>query len=340
MLSQSQHMRVAQRLRRKGEFKMRSLVTEIREVHWACQTVRGRVTSGSEVEFDHIDGVLIALDHALVSIRTLDKEVFQKSHPPAYEQLRSTRGQVVRGLTAPRDAAVHSAEVVDPDIPRAVGPISDLFIVYPRWKERSAIAPDAFPRTASGVLAAYDAEVAGRYLQDTLFDALRFFDTCDRDLVARDAEGQIEGLPLPPLPVPGYHRLHPDWPSHEEVEGAIRANARACPPGGTRRRVEGTVDAGDHGTVLCGYTEVGGGSALAFIEPIAQVVADIRMGYLYEISLGGATRPVEERGGALFVAGTSLEKVGLSEVSDLATWQTWATLAMSDAEYYRRQRIP
>lgn len=330
---------IAAHLRRKAQFKMRSLVSEIRDVHWARQTVLGRLQPGGMIEFNHIDYVLIALDHALVSIRTLDL-VFQDSDASAYDVLRGQRGQVVRGLTAPRNAAIHAAEVIDPDITRGVGPAHGQFIIFPRWKDRSVIPNSAFAKTAPRSLEAYDMAVAGRHLHDTLFDALKFFDTCDSHLLTRDDEGQIEGLPLPPLPIPVYCRVHPDWPSHEEVDERISAKVAITPPAGLKRRVDGFVETDAHGTYVCGYTELMVGRTKAFTEPVGQVMVDVQMGYVYEAAIAGVTHVIDGNSGKLVVASIRLQESGWSDLTNTDPWLAWADLAATDAAYYREQRMP
>jgi hypothetical protein len=234
-------MRIDSRLERKARLKMRGLVDEINDVHEAGQRAEGRVMAGATVEIVDADDFLNALDQALVTIRTIDKEIFERSDAPAYEMLRRSDGAVVRGLTAPRNAAVHFHDVIDPDVKRAVGPIDGRFIIFPRWKTRNDIPADAFAKTAAGTLTAFDAAVGGRNVTDTLLDAVKFFDECDDSLLERSPDGQIKGLPLAPLPIGGYHRLHPDWPTHEEAHDKIRAGAASAIPIGTERLVKGVV---------------------------------------------------------------------------------------------------
>jgi len=333
-------MQVTARLRRKGELKLRALVTEITNVHKACQEVDGQIVPGGHVEFEHIDHVVNALDHALVSIRTLDHEVFEASNKREYLALRDHDGAVVRGLTAPRNAAVHSGDVIDPDLARAVGPIERRFIIFPRWKQRAAISGGAFAKTASGALAAYDVSVAGRTLLDTLFDALAFFDRCDPSLVDRAADGAIVGLPLAPLPIAGYCRLHPDWPSHEEVDARIRRDVTAAPPSGSERRVDGFVRTASIATNLCGYTQITDVYAQAFTEPVAQVVADIAMGYVYKVDVDGSSIALRVEQGALLVDGERFDIGRLPDLTSTEPWMGWAQLAAGDASYYRSQRRP
>ena len=333
-------MDVTADLRRKGQLKLRGLISEIAEVHHACQSVAGQVVPGGNVEFEHIDHVVNALDHALVSIRTLDLEVFENSDATSYRAARERDGHVVRGLTAPRNAAVHSGEVIDPDLARAVGPLRDRFIVFPRWKQRAAIPANAFNRTSAQAIAAYDAAVAGRTVLDTFFDALSFFDRCDPTLLDRDTRGGIIGLPLAPLPIPGYCRLHPDWPSSEEVDANIRREFSSALPFGIRRRVDGYVRLPTGEMHLCGYTQLSESFSKTFTEPVAQVTADVADGYRYELALDGIARELGANGVALTMAGRSLDLSQLVDLTPIEPWSRWAECAANDAAYYRAARHP
>lgn len=229
-------MKVAADRVRKGELKLRALVDEIRRFSHACRTIRGTLAPGSAVDIEHIDEVINAVDNALVAIRTLDLEVFEKSDPTAYRALRSTdpQGGVVRALTGPRNSAVHHPQVIDPDLDRVVGPIDDVFIIFPKWKHRSELPTETFqyatgPKKGQPIaayIAAFDTFAAGRRVLDTLMDAFSFFDRCDPAIADRDDDGNLRGFLLPPLPIGEYLRLGPDWPDHAVVDHNIRTTAR------------------------------------------------------------------------------------------------------------------
>jgi hypothetical protein len=80
---------------------MRRLIHEVNELHRSCQEVPGRVVPGGTVEFDDLDTVMFALDHALVSVRTLD-QLFEGAHKVVYVDFRTKQGMVIDGLVAPR----------------------------------------------------------------------------------------------------------------------------------------------------------------------------------------------------------------------------------------------
>lgn len=132
-------MRVAGDRIRKGELKMLALATEIRDVWDACASVVGSPVPGGTLDLHDLDRVVVALDHALVTIRTLDLEVFDASDQAAYRAARddpaSRQGRTVRALTAPRNSAVHHADVIDPDVASAAGPVPGTegrYLINPR----------------------------------------------------------------------------------------------------------------------------------------------------------------------------------------------------------------
>ena len=94
-----------------------------------------------DVSENSIFDVLNWLRRALTSLRSLDYEVFTKSDKVAYEAVRATdpRGMAVRGLTAPRNNAVHNPEVVDPGVDRAMGPFGEdgRYLILPVWVQRT-----------------------------------------------------------------------------------------------------------------------------------------------------------------------------------------------------------
>jgi len=280
---------------------------------------------------------LVAVDHALVTVRSLD-QLFEKSDKSAYLSERSSfEGNVVRGLTAPRNASVHYEDLVEPDVPRVVGPTDGTFLVYPKWKQRTMIPNNTFDKTARSAVSAYDNCVAGRFLHDTLFDALKFFGATGPGLLHRDADGGIAGLPLPPLAIGGYYRRHPDTLTHEEAEVGIMIDARSRPPGGLRRLIEGVIVSTKQETWICGISEFANDRTTWFHEPPRQVEADIGFGYNYEIDVGGVRQPVTIIDGVLIADGTPLEDIGLeslstdsSRVSMIEMYATYPDLYRSD----------
>lgn len=335
-------MRIAQRLRRKGELKVHDLARCIGRYACTCSHAEG-ITLGEEVGFENLDDIINDLDHCLYSIRVLDRDVFEASNEKAYEKLRKAHpeGGVVTALRSLRDAATHHDAVIEPNLVRAVGPIrASHFIVFERWRPRNELPSDTFENVDGRFVAeradAYDEHVAGRYVLDTLFDAFHFFDIADPKLVKRDADRQIRGFPIPPLDVPdGYYRIHPDGPTHEVADRARRDHAGTELPAGDRRLIEGALG---HGCTLVGWTERDG-SRSAFTEPVEQVVADVRGGYAYLVTVDGRPCPVQLEGGVLVAGGPALADV----LADLAEgtehpWAAWADLAADDALYYQRQR--
>jgi hypothetical protein len=329
---------------------MRALADAIARFYAACAGVRGRLCPEHMLELDHIDTVANALDEALVAIRTIDLEVLDASDTAAYLALRksSAHGSVVRAFTAPRNSAVHSAEVIDPDIARAIGPLDDgRCLIFPRWKPRSSLPPAMFQypkgkkkgQEIVDLTASYDASAAGRLVLDTLMDAFAFIDSCDPRLADRDNEGHVRGFPLAPLPVPGYVRLAPDWPDQETVDQNIRGRARAERPSGEGREISGVVSATPV-PVYCGYTTVDARRRHAFTEPADQVQRDIALGYEYVVAHEGRRLALTVVGDQLQADGLLIDKLELPDWTDSTDppWSGWWELCESDAAYYRSQR--
>ncbi|MDD7961394.1 hypothetical protein [Microbacterium thalli] len=328
---------------RKAKQKMTALADAIGRFHVTRSKVGADLNSGSTLEIHNSDPLVNAIDDALVAIRTLDLEIFEASNSAVYVGKRgaSSCGMTVRGLTAPRNTAVHGSEVIDPDIDRAVGPVAhNQYIVWPIWKDRSDIPHAAFAKTSAGALQAYDSNVAGRPVLDTLMDAFRFFTDYDPCLAEGGSAGQAYGFPLPALAVSGYERLHPDWPDHAEAEVRIRKEAQSTRPGGVRRKVEAILEV-DGQTVVAGYT-VADSVSIAFTEPISQVLKDVQGGYRYEIVGDSGDITIDVRSDQLSAGGRSLEEaVGVpTGIAATAPWEEWWRLCVEDAAYYRAQRQP
>lgn len=345
-------MKISPDRTRKATLKMRGLAASIWRFSDECSRVRGNLAPGATLAMDQIDPVINALDDALVTIRTLDLEVFKASDPQAYSAVCNSlsTGNVVRALTAPRNNAVHSADVVDPDLPRAIGPLEhDRFIIFPRWKSRSEMPAEMFQysqgkkkgQDQTAYVASYDAGAAGRLVLDTLLDAFAFFDRCDPDIANRDAEGHLVGFPLPPLPVAGYLRLSPEWPDHEAVHRRIRDTTRTVQPAGVGREITGRLDT-DDGPVFCGYTTVDSGHRWSFTEDTGQVLRDVRHGYPYAVATDGSAVCIEIRGCDLMAGTTKLIEVDLPNwtADAFLPWTSWWELCSNDASYYRQQRQP
>lgn len=327
----------------KARQKMTALVDAIQRFHTARGKVQGKPIVGGSLEIEDLHTVLNAVDDALVAIRTLDLEVFTASDKTAYEAMlsKSPEGKVVRGLVGPRNNAVHGAEVVDPCVSRAVGPLLDgRYLIWPRWKNRSDVPTSVFGRTAPGAIGAYDQCVAGRPVIETLIDAFTFFATCDPCTPQRDEAGNWFGFPLQPLSVPGYERLAPDWPNRKEADAQVRADCTAVPPGGDGREIRAVIEV-DGQRILCGYTR-NGYRQDSFTEPVEQVVRDIERGYSYSVATADGSLDVSVVHDDLEANGKALSDLKLAAPSGDITppWEGWWQLCQDDAAYYRAQRNP
>jgi hypothetical protein len=160
---------------------------------------------------------------ALLAIRILDYEVFDKSWGGAYREHRAncSDGHVVDGLTVIRNAAVHMPVSLDPGVERALSapllfgadawPFSGRFRLIPSWRRLDELPSELRETnlTRPRCKASYRDAVAGELVIDTLLAAVRFFYECDPSIAAVDAHGQLRHFPLPTvLPVVG-ERYHP-----------------------------------------------------------------------------------------------------------------------------------
>jgi hypothetical protein len=157
----------------KGRLLMAGLGEEIRGLWDTLSRIDAAPAPNGHLDLsgDSVFDVLNWLRRALTSIRSLDLEVFDNSDPQRYLDARAAdrRGMAVRGLTAPRNNAVHHPEVVDPGVDRAIGPLEDgCYLIFPVWVQRTSRLDPMFT-TQNGSFStsyaqAYDSQVAGRSL--------------------------------------------------------------------------------------------------------------------------------------------------------------------------------
>src|SRR5665647_1487607 len=198
-------IRITQERLDKGKLLMSGLAEEINGL-WLCRSrAEGILVPGARLDItdESIQDLLNWLRRALTTIRSLDLEVYEESDRAAYRTARETdpRGVAVRGLTAPRNNAVHHPEVVDPGVDRAMGPLDDgRFVIDPVWVMRTSRLDTMFTdqkgRFNDSYAEAYDDRVAGRSLTDPLLDAFAFFHDLAPDLARRNDEGNLRQFPL------------------------------------------------------------------------------------------------------------------------------------------------
>ncbi len=336
---------------RKGSLKMYGLAIEIREVWDACGRVRGDLMPDAGLVLENLDDVVVALDHALVTIRTLDLEVFEASNCCAYRAARndpaSRLGRTVQALTAPRNNAVHHADVVDPDVGSAAGPMPGAehrYLINPRWKSRRDLPARMFEddkgRYRNPLAQAYDDTCAGVPILDTLFDAFAFFEGLAPQLARRQGDGSLEGFPLPPYDLAlRYRRLAPGWPAEYDWHQRTRQATQAAPPDGSRT-IRGRINA-QADLVLCGDTAVSAGLTRAFTEPVQQVLQDVQLGAKYYVRSKNELLQCLVSGNVLATSNGPLTLASLPDLAgDARPWADWWALCQDDSEYYRRQRQP
>jgi len=357
-------IRITQERLDKGKLLMSGLAEEINGL-WLCRSrAEGILVPGARLDItdESIQDLLNWLRRALTTIRSLDLEVYEESDRAAYRTARETdpRGVAVRGLTAPRNNAVHHPEVVDPGVDRAMGPLDDgRFVIDPVWVMRTSRLDTMFTdqkgRFNDSYAEAYDDRVAGRSLTDPLLDAFAFFHDLAPDLARRNDEGNLRQFPLPPLPIAApyvYSRLDPSWPTEserrDELQNQLRSEILESPPSGLERQISGAIRTEDGHLVLTGMTVVSSSYGHQFLETPEQVIADIRRGYRYVLSkLDGAPSSESSRADLVQLGtelklpdGTPLPVEALlhAERHSAEIWLAKWELCQKDAAYYARFR--
>lgn len=340
---------------------MRSLQRQIGDA-WLATTETDTTLCGEHGLEAEAETVAISVTFAAVAIRVLDLEVFGEEYPrgspndmlsSAYEAHRESDqlGRAVSGLVVIRNAEVHLPAVIDPDINRVVRvPFKegDRYRVSPVWKPHAEL-PEVVrdnTRTNRRHHDAYRTHVQGRFVIETLLDALAFFLCCDPALARMTNEGELEHFPLPEIAQHDYERRHPDWPSRSQVELDLRAELTRKPPSGVERTIlHRLVTEGGHVEAYVGDTLIEPERWAAFTESSDQVVRDLTMGYHYKV---GEARLSVAADGTAMLGDTPLHECLLPSAPaegvhggpdrSEAAWKGWFRLASDDAFYYRRQR--
>lgn len=325
---------------RAGRRKMHALQRQIHRVWMA--------TTQTETSLHSVDAETVSIDlaSALVTIRTLDLEVFsgefpgpRRGIPGPYEEHHNgcREGRIVRGFTLIRNAEAHVRDVIDVDVIRMIN-VDTRWRVFPAWKQYADLPNGVTnaPGTAPTAKRAYREVVGGELVIETLLDALKFFLACDLKLARRAHTGELEYFPLPEFVQHDYERRHPDWPTRLEHQQQARAAMMQQPPAGTGREIchrlsiDGTI-------VYAGVTTMTPAYMSYFIETSDQIITEIKLGYPYSIA-----------GRLLTVDSDNLLKVGSDELGTIPltkpikpneeTFRNWFRDAQNNATAYHRQR--
>jgi hypothetical protein len=325
---------------RAGRRKMHALQRQIHHVWMA--------TTQTESSLHSVDAETVSIDlaSALVTIRTLDLEVFgsefpgpRRGIPGSYEKHRSgcREGRIVRGFTLIRNAEAHVRDVIDVDVIRMIN-MGDEWRVFPAWKQYADLPRGVTSASGTALVAkrAYREVIGGELVIETLLDALKFFLACDPKLARRDDNGELEYFPLPEFVQHDYERRHPDWPTRVEYQQQARAAMMRQPPTGTGREICHRLSI-DGITVYAGVTTMTSAYMSYFIETADQIITDIKLGYPYSVA-----------GDLLTVDSDKLLKVGADELDAIPlakpvkpneeTLRNWFQDAQNNATAYHRQR--
>jgi hypothetical protein len=305
-------------------------------------------TTQVETSLHSVDAETVSIDlaSALVTIRTLDLEVFarefpgpRKEMPGLYEKYRNgcREGRIVRGFTLIRNAETHVRDVIDVDVIRMIN-VGAEWRAFPAWKQYADLPHGVINASGTALAAkrAYRDAVGGELVIETLLDALKFFLACDPKLARRDDDGELQYFPLPEFVQHDYERRHPDWPTRVEHQQQARAAMMRQPPAGTGREIRHRLLI-DGIAVYAGVTTMTPAYMSYFIETVDQINTDIKLGYPY--SVGGSLLTVDSDN-VLKVGADELEAIPLAEPvkPDEETFRNWFQDAQDNAAAYHRQR--
>lgn len=339
---------------------MRSLQRQVAAIWQATVETETRLVLGGGVESE-AETVAIAVAHASIATRVLDRHVFNDEYPRSgktyrsskYERFRDSDGQgrVLTGLTLIRNSEIHLPVVIDPDVDRVLsipGTDPTLLRVFPRWRPYRVLPAAMRERRTRGdrrrEALAYRSHLAGRLVTETMLDALGFFLRCDPSLARRASDGEFEHFPLPELiQHDPYERRHPEWPPVDSVSADVRSEVTAKPPNGLEREIlHRLVDGDGNVEAYVGYTQVTPIYREAFIEPPEQITADVEGGFRYHFADADVRLAAD---GRLTVNGNELDDIALPPFpapgGDARTEEVWRglfRLTQEDGFYYASQR--
>ena len=207
---------------RKGRRWMLALQRQV-EATWVATLDNDSVLCRDHGPELDVEPLGVELSFALVAVRVLDLEVFDRSCGTNYRDHRQgcPEGRVVDGLTLMRNSEVHVPVVVDPGISRAlsvpimregeVWPFRGQFRIFPSWLEFDELpsAVQETTKTAERCKTSYQEFVGGRLILDSLLDAVKFFHECDPTIAAVDERGELLHFPLPAVLSVSGDRRHP-----------------------------------------------------------------------------------------------------------------------------------
>ena len=201
---------------------MRALQRQIRAA-WLAQS---EDLPGAE----SVEAVGVSLALAAAAVRVLDLEVFDAEYGARYreERDRSAAGHVVNGMTLVRNAEIHLPIAISPasnpvvgSYTKSAGDSQKYIFHYATWEmyENLPVEVRLSRKTSSRCHRGYIESLQGRPVTETLLDVLCFFRSLDPTIMVHDAQGNLDGLPLPPSKGSwhAYLRLHPDEPTQVDV---------------------------------------------------------------------------------------------------------------------------
>jgi hypothetical protein len=300
------------------------------------------------------DGEASALEarRVISAVNVLDEAVFAAGVGQPYRdhRARDPLGKVVMGLELIRNCEEHAPVAFDEllvtyaqfSVPMAQGG-TRMRTVY-QWANYADMPTDYVNQTSSATpnqkrarkesQGAYRAWVQGRLVLDTFFDAVRFFQDLDPDLVvgqppnlewafaegeatfaagdSNDARQDVVPVIYQPLGLDHYETFLPDvvcrpferrsagWAAWDKAatdrkSGLVR-QAKDRPPPETAREVRHVLI--DTGKVIGygGYVDEASGGRSTWVERVRQISNDLGNGYVYYVDVNGTAVPLRRHG--------------------------------------------
>lgn len=236
-------------------------------------------------------GIYAPIESFVTKVAVLDDTHYGAQHGDLYVRQKEGKrdGRTVNGLTFVRNAEIHSTVRQDlspvgfigvPGSPQSLRPrlvwlpVGELPLEYRR-------RPDGRLRATRRQLAAYEREVAGHTVLDTMMSALAFFLAMDPQIATETA---LTVFPLAGGVARSYERIDPRWPPYDEW---AKEQLKALPCADSRQVCRRILDRG-RVVGLAGYSASRDGLMNAWWETTASVARDLRRRYSYFVLTGGS----------------------------------------------------
>lgn len=266
----------------------------------------------------------------LINTQRLNDDFKNKiSDKATYRELLKSSAQsgadVMNGIKYARNVIEHVLHIVRPKDDVLVGGLLG-FRVYPVWDDIPAAVHAKLHANTQKFKPAYDNELLGQSVIETMLGVLRFYAVIAPDVVHRDSRGEWTGFPLmaqPAVPSP----LHPEEPL-DTTEAWSWLNSR-LPNGDARVICCKLTFAGSK--YLLGYTFTERLSFTPFVETIDQVMKDIDSGFPY--FYGDVARNIEDVTSQFPSASAGVVLRSRGDVTDWAVLWDYSKMDIDECRY-------